>query len=335
MDPAQVTTYVCLPLGILLIVARIVLRLFRQQKITQGDCWCIAASVFILVRLVTNVFLLKYGSTRTLSDAERPKILPGSQKYDEIVMGSKITLISRTMLNCLLWCLKMAVLDMVFKLIRKLRYEKLVYWSFIAILAATWIAAMLGTFLGCRPVSLYWQVNPNPGKCAVGDDWLLSYEIGNMLTDLLLLAVPIPLLLSAKITWMHRLRLLFLFSLGGFLIAISVVRMMQGFGSTLQVSRTMWASIEIFFAVFVAVSPTIYALCHSKGSGSTNYPSRTQGGGTWVKGTVMSALKTKGGEKRAVEEEDVEMKGGIMVTRTLRTERGSEEELVREDGFRF
>lgn len=63
-----------------------------------------------------------------------------------------------------LWCLKMAVLDMVFKLIRKLRYEKLVYWSFIAILAATWIAAMLGTFLGCRPVSLYWQVNPNPGK---------------------------------------------------------------------------------------------------------------------------------------------------------------------------
>lgn len=173
-----------------------------------------------------------------------------------------------------------------------------------------------------------------------------------MLTDLLLLAVPIPLLLSAKITWMQyvsppklpslpptnnssRLRLLFLFSLGGFLIAISVVRMMQGFGSTLQVSRTMWASIEIFFAVFVAVSPTIYALCHSKGSGSTNYPSRTQGGGTWVKGTVMSALKTKGGEKRAVEEEDVEMKGGIMVTRTLRTERGSEEELVREDGFRF
>ncbi|KAF4550305.1 Hypothetical protein D9617_18g034960 [Elsinoe fawcettii] len=342
MDPAQIATYICLPLGIVLIFLRVALRVFRQQAITWGDYWCLAASVFIFVRLITNIFLLKYGSTRTLEDDERPSILPGSQKYYEITTGSKITLISRTMMNCLLWSLKMAVLDMVTKLIRKLRFEKLIYWGFIGVLGATWLAAMLGTFLGCRPVSLYWQINPNPGKCAVGDDWLLAYEIGNMLTDFMLLAVPIPLLLSAKISLWHRLRLVFVFSLGGFLIAISVVRMMQGFGSKVQVSRTMWASIEIFFATFVAVSPAIYALIHSRGQTSTNYPTRTNGGSTWVKGTVKSQKGNGTVNGREERPEDLEMKGGITVTRTMQTreegggsDRSSEENLYNEGQFRY
>ncbi|KAF2221823.1 hypothetical protein BDZ85DRAFT_133824 [Elsinoe ampelina] len=344
MDPAQIATCICLPLGIVLIFTRTALRLFRQQAITWGDYWCLAAAVFIFVRLITNVFLLRYGSTRTLDDEERSFILPGSQKYYEITTGSKITLISRTMMNCLLWSLKMAILDVVFKLIRKLRFEKLVYWGFIVVLGATWVAAMLGTFLGCTPISLYWQIYPNPGRCAVGDSWLLSYEIGNMLTDFMLLAVPIHLILSAKISFRHRLRLIFVFSLGAFLIAISVVRMMQGFGSKVQVSRTMWASIEIFFAVSVAVSPTIYALVHSRGESSTDYPSKTNGGSTWIKGTVLSALKSRNGAATAAgtvagkeTPEDLEMKGGITVTRTMQTrhEGGSEENLYEPGRFEY
>jgi hypothetical protein len=64
---------------------------------------------------------------------------------------------------------------------------------------------------------------------------------------------------------MHRrLRVLFLFSIGIFLVAISIIRIVQGKDSRVQRGHTLWASLEILFAAIVAVTPTIYALAHGR-----------------------------------------------------------------------
>lgn len=60
-----VSLYVCLVLSILLIIARLFLRRWRQQGFTRGDYWCMLAAVFILARLIGNHYLLVYGSTRS------------------------------------------------------------------------------------------------------------------------------------------------------------------------------------------------------------------------------------------------------------------------------
>jgi hypothetical protein len=62
---------------------------------------------------------------------------------------------------------------------------------------------------------------------------------------------------------MQRLRILLLFSIGVFLISISIIRITQGKSSTKQAAHTLWASLEVLFGTIVAVTPTIYALAHN------------------------------------------------------------------------
>ncbi|KAH7085524.1 hypothetical protein BKA63DRAFT_19450 [Paraphoma chrysanthemicola] len=260
-----VSLYVCLVLSLLLIVVRLVLRRVRGQSFTRGDYWCLATAVFILIRLIANHYLLIYGSTRTLSNDLRKFLIEGNDdvKLSQKITGSKLVLCTRSVLICILWSAKMAVLDLLARLIMKLPFERKMLYGFWAVLLATFIPSIVTVFAGCQPFKLYWQISPNPGTCVRGDEWIYTYEICNIGTDLLLMAVPLSLILSTKIALMQRLRILLLFSIGVFLIVFSIVRIIQGKSATTQYAHTLWASLEVLFGTIVAVTPTIYALAHN------------------------------------------------------------------------
>jgi hypothetical protein len=93
------------------------------------------------------------------------------------------------------------------------------------------------------------------------------------------------------LTILRRLRVMALFSIGIFLVAISVIRIVQGKDSRVQRGHTLWASLEILLAVVVAVTPTIYALAHGRHEDSSidrthlaEYPQ----GRTFVEGAILS-----------------------------------------------
>ncbi|KAF2024699.1 hypothetical protein EK21DRAFT_78130 [Setomelanomma holmii] len=261
-----ISLYVCLVLSMLLIVVRLILRKVRGQKFTGGDYWCIITFVFILTRLIANHYLLVYGSTRTMkTEAERNQLFNGQndEKLRQRVTGSKLVLCTRSVLMCILWSAKMAVLDLLARLIMKLPFERKLLYGFRAVLVMTFVPAVVTVFSGCRPFSLYWQIRPDPGECVQGNEWIFTYEVCNILTDVLLMAVPLTLIMSTKIAIMQRLRILLLFSIGIFLISISIIRITQGKSSIKQSAHTLWASLEVLFGTIVAVTPTIYALAHN------------------------------------------------------------------------
>ncbi|KAK6346145.1 hypothetical protein TWF730_010477 [Orbilia blumenaviensis] len=176
-------------------------------------------------------------------------------------IGSKLNIPSRFMLVGALWSLKFVILDFLWRIIRKLPYERPVMITYTLTIVVTWIAATAILLAECRPFRLWWQLYPDPGPCVQANKWLITYEVGNMVTDAMLLALPFPLLFMARVPWEKRIRLCALFSIGFFLIAICLVRMVQGLRQAhFQLSRTMWASIETLFATIVACAPTIY--CH-------------------------------------------------------------------------
>jgi hypothetical protein len=111
--------------------------------------------------------------------------------------------------------------------------------------------------------------------------WIYTYEISNIVTDLLLMAVPFSLIMSVRIPIMQRLRILLLFSIGLFLISISIIRILEGRGSRTQAGHTLWASLEVLFATIVAVTPTIYALarntCDETAYGKSHVSARNSG----------------------------------------------------------
>ncbi|KAH7073172.1 hypothetical protein FB567DRAFT_583856 [Paraphoma chrysanthemicola] len=265
--------WICNGIAIALFIARIILRKVKKQAFNAGDYWTMGASVFLIARVVVSHYILLHGTTTTLNDEDRDDLSSlGAEKINWLVLNSKLNLVSRSVLNSLLWCLKMVVLDLCRRMIRKLPHEFTVLYAFWALLAATYVAATISIFVECRPFERYWQLSPNPGSCVKGNAWLITYEVGNMITDAMLLALPFPILLHAKTTLSKRLRLLALFSIGFFLIAVSIVRMMQGKkNARIQLSRTMWASIETLFASVVAMAPALYILLRPRSNEDSYY----------------------------------------------------------------
>lgn len=77
----------------------------------------------------------------------------------------------------------------------------------------------------------------------------------------MLLAVPIPLFFSLQTSWRRKLRLYALFTLGIFIIAITIIRLpINAINKDSQVSRTTWASTELFTATIVVNASTLYGL---------------------------------------------------------------------------
>lgn len=86
-----------------------------------------------------------------------------------------------------------------------------------------------------------------------------------------------------------------LFSIGIFLVAISIIRIIRGKDSRVQRGHTLWASLEILLAVIVAVTPTIYALAHGRHEDSSfdkTHLSEYPRGRTFSEGTTPGDKRT-------------------------------------------
>jgi hypothetical protein len=101
----------------------------------------------------------------------------------------------------------------------------------------------------------------SPGTCSEALGQLIILGALNIFTDILLIILPFPALFEIRRSFSAKLRLFSLFSLGIFLVIITVIRLPLNFNhGTYQVNRTTWASVESFVAAFVANIPTLYTL---------------------------------------------------------------------------
>lgn len=70
-------------------------------------------------------------------------------------------------------------------------------------------------FLACRPLKDYWEsIEFDPPTCMDKSASTLSFSITNLVTDLMVLALPIPVLWQLKLPVRERLALIALMSMG-------------------------------------------------------------------------------------------------------------------------
>ncbi|RWA13805.1 hypothetical protein EKO27_g1304 [Xylaria grammica] len=98
--------------------------------------------------------------------------------------------------------------------------------------------------------------------------WIITYELSNIITDTMLFFQPILLILGAPISKWERawlslfgLGAVLVFGLGALLIAVEVIRLVEGLPFTnVILNRIVWGSIEVIIAASVATLPSIYIL---------------------------------------------------------------------------
>ncbi|KAI1437289.1 hypothetical protein GGR50DRAFT_700273 [Xylaria sp. CBS 124048] len=182
------------------------------------------------------------------------------------VTGCKIQLSGWSTYSALLWTLKASLLVFYIRLTAGLgrTYLRRIYIGF-AILASTYLAATLNLFLGCRPFYKYWQIYPDPGDAcqpAVSVRVVWVYASLNILSDLYLLSIPIPMLWHTTLALPKKLGLIVLFSGGIFIIVCALIRAVliveDPIGGA-QVAGS-WAVRETFVAVITTNLPMVFPL---------------------------------------------------------------------------
>ncbi|EHA52478.1 hypothetical protein MCOR27_002954 [Pyricularia oryzae] len=294
-----------------------------------GDWLSIAAVVCIVIRLVMVHFILTLGTSNVSEEFRRlHQFTP--QEIAERETGSKLAIANRVFYNSYLWLQKLVLLDVYRRLYQNLRFEKIVVTSILVIFFGTYAACQISTFVECTPIELYWQLVPDPGSCVKAQLQLIVVGVTNIVTDFILLILPLPIvfqMLSA--TWQRKVQLVALFMLGLFVIIITAVRLpINHDQADSQLSRTTWASVELVVAAFVVNAPTLYGLWNKRRQESKlTASSHVTGPGMYGLGTSRTHRKLRDEESSGGDSYEMDIprgssgsqdpKNGITLTREV------------------
>jgi len=82
----------------------------------------------------------------------------------------------------------------------------------------------------------------------------------NIATDLLLMSIPLPIIIRARLPLRTKIQLCGVFLVGFFVIAISITRMIIVLQNLTQINKLIWGQMECFAATIVANAPIIHSL---------------------------------------------------------------------------
>jgi len=143
-----------------------------------------------------------------------------------------------------------------FLIVAKIMVGVVIAWLFATIMVA---------IFSCNPVDAFWTRAPG-SKCIVSEHFYIGNAVPNIITDLIILALPVKMIWQLHTSKADRIALTFIFLLGSFVVIASVIRLSQlhqvnnpdilwGFNLTV-----IWSSIEPSVAVISACLPTLRPL---------------------------------------------------------------------------
>ncbi|KAE8357774.1 hypothetical protein BDV27DRAFT_151045 [Aspergillus caelatus] len=292
-DATLVSLWVLTWCAVGLISIRLVMRKIRGKAFVLGDYLSLCAILCALIRLALVHVIIIWG-TNNMSPGFRYSHHFTPEEIYRRETASKFTLVNRVFYNTYLWLQKFILLDTYRHLLRNLSWERITLGTYVLIFAATYVTVQIVTFTECDPFDHYWIVLPDPG-------------VLNIVTDLMLIVLPVPLLVKVKRPLMEKLQLAALFAVGFFIVVITVIRLPQNAQhSTAQVNRTTWASVELFAAAIVANAPVLYGFYRGEREasrsrtteGTTRQQSSLGRGGTVSRDPELEMQPIPGGHLR-------------------------------------
>ncbi|KAE8154985.1 hypothetical protein BDV25DRAFT_146805 [Aspergillus avenaceus] len=270
MPSADPEAFTLLSLGLVFIIIRLYVR-WSQVGITnfQVDDYCMPLAGLVYTAETVAAYLVgaKFeGLTNSyMTPEQRAALDPSSREYYNRQWGSKIQVIGWSLYACTLWLIKLCVAVFYSRLTTGLQdLPRRVRIGYV-LLGVTYLAVALSILLGCQPMHKYWQIYPDPGNICEPTRsrlYVLIVVIPNVLTDLYLMSIPLPLLWTVNIGIRRKITLMALFSGAAFVIMAAIIRAVTILSSGPEgaVSGSKWACRESFVSIVVANLPIIQPL---------------------------------------------------------------------------
>ena len=172
---------------------------------------------------------------------------------------------------------KISILTLYLRLFPHPGFRRLAYGC-IAFIVCLTIAITVLVIAECSPISLIWTVSPAPGKCLPRWSIQLASSSLNLFTDVFILLMPLPILLTLSMVKHKKLEVLGIFSIGAIAVVASAIRI-----STihqLSYSRdltwdgyalSVWSAVELNVGMICASLLAIKPLCKSASDRLTGY----------------------------------------------------------------
>ncbi|KAI4252511.1 MAG: hypothetical protein L6R42_007926 [Xanthoria sp. 1 TBL-2021] len=274
--PTLLVSWWCTGFALAIILFRICGRYIRTERLFREDMVMACSMVPLLGRMALVHVVLIYGTNNVSPDALSAKDLHRRE------VGSKLVLASRIMYAAFLWTAKLTVSEFLKRLTNQFWRQQYEYvLQFIRwFLAITFVAVVIATLAECQPFGHYWQVVPNPGaKCRQGYAQLITMGSSDVITDLLLVTFPIPIVLKSHMAAKRKASLILLFSLSLVLIAITIYRVVEVVHRhSDQQFRSLLASLEILAAAAVSNALALGSFVRDRGVKKQRYRYGSVGG---------------------------------------------------------
>ncbi|KAH8820123.1 hypothetical protein F5884DRAFT_38436 [Xylogone sp. PMI_703] len=253
----------CTVFSAVIILFRACGRYIRSEKLFREDRIALATMIPLFIRMGLVHVVLLYGTNNTVTTGL------SDEEIRRRVIGSKLVLVSRLFYAGTLWMLKFTITEFFKRLtynIWRESYERtLVFIRYL--LLVSFIAIFIADLSECQPFSHYYQVVPDPGgQCRQAYAQVITMGTVDVLTDLLLVFFPIPIIIRSHMPLKRKIQLVLLFA--GSLIPAGVTlyripHIIDRHGR--QQYRSLLASVEILFATGVANALVLGSFVRDRG----------------------------------------------------------------------
>ncbi|CAI6336694.1 unnamed protein product [Periconia digitata] len=213
-----------------------------------------------------NVGLLARGlANNGMTDEERSALLPDDPEYGWRVTGSKIQVAGWTTATCLLWTLKMCMAIFYLRLTNGLKQYATRIHIVMGMIIGTWVMVIMTIYLSCRPFHHYWQISPDPGNLcypAVSKSIVWMMFVTNVVTDIALLLIPIPMLWQSSLRRLKKVASTLVLSAGIFVVVCAALKSIYVIVDPVNggILAAQWGTRETFVAVVTTNLPMIFPL---------------------------------------------------------------------------
>jgi hypothetical protein len=223
----------------------------------------------------------------------------------------------------------------------------------MAFVAGSTIVMILLTIFQCTPINYNWdgwKGNFGDHQCMDLNVLIIIAAALAITQDVLILALPLPVIATLKVNWRKKAGIMFMFSLGAFVLIISCIRLQYILMFQRSTNPTwdyvdvlIWTALEVNVSIIVASLPAIRALLAKsipKLVGSTATPTaqdrrtgRSAGRSTGVlsRTKLSSPFSTNGGATR-IDDDELQLELGDRKRGLTHTEVGVAERHT-DDGF--
>ncbi|PGH17175.1 hypothetical protein AJ79_01313 [Helicocarpus griseus UAMH5409] len=242
-------------LSIIFVSIRFYTRGRLVRKIAYDDWMCLVSLIFNIIFFGLFVGEWYYGIGVNKGNLSRE-----AMRKQQIFLW--ITILAY---NISLFCTKSSVTLLYHRIfpwtpIRRICYGFLTFFGLFGL----WV--ILASILTCIPVQKFW--NPRvEGKCLNMDPLWMSTAIVHIVTDVVLLTFPMPIISSMKLPKRQRFALMLVFALGGFVCVTSGLRL-RSLRQAAHVhddawnnaALAAWSSVECNTALICCCLPTLRPL---------------------------------------------------------------------------